>query len=256
MNPIAQTLMTHSGLAALLLLGLFLPLFVFFTWHARRSRSFPLRPIPAYSRIRQFGIESTEAAAHVQMALGSGTSGQSMPQIVAGLTVLDFLSRQASRTDRSIAATSGSPVGLLAAMNVIHKQRSRWGFAGSYRGTDVQFYGPDPLAYAAGTAAEVYQVSPLANVLVGHYEDEGLWLAEALDRGGTPAVGGTDGPGAAALMYVSLDDAVIGEDLFAAGAYLHRVKHLGSLASQDWLRFVLAVAAVGGAVLVSILGLG
>jgi len=53
-------------------------------------------------------------------------------------------------------------------------------------------------------------------------------------------------------MSASLDDTVIGEDVFAAGAYLHRPSHLGSLAAQDILRLVIMLGIVVGVVMTTL----
>ena len=50
----------------------------------------------------------------------------------------------------------------------------------------------------------------------------------------------------------SLDETVVGEDVYAAGAYLHRPSHLGSLAAQDILRIVIVLSIIVGVVMVSL----
>jgi len=66
-------------------------------------------------------------------------------------------------------------------------------------------------------------------------------------------LGGTAAPSAMALMQTTLDESVIGEEVFAAGAYLHRPTHLGSLATQDAMRIV-AILAIITTVVVTSLG--
>ena len=58
--------------------------------------------------------------------------------------------------------------------------------------------------------------------------------------------------GAQALLQFSLDEAVIGEEVYAAGAYLHRPSHLGSLATEDIIRIVLILSIVAGVIMISL----
>ena len=93
-------------------------------------------------------------------------------------------------------------------------------------------------------------------LLLGRFGVEGLWLSEAEAGAEQARLGGTAQPDAAALLTTSLDDAVHGEEVFAAGAYLHRPSHLGSLATEDALRVLVVVAILGGVVLASLGWLG
>ena len=65
-------------------------------------------------------------------------------------------------------------------------------------------------------------------------------------------LGGAVDPSAQALLQFSLDDTVIGEEVYAAGAYLHRPSHLGSLATQDVIRIALILSIIAGVIMISL----
>jgi hypothetical protein len=247
MNAVQQTLLAHIPEAALLILLAFAALFLLGNLLARRAKPPSLRPIPAYARLRELAVESIETGQPLHVSLGAGDWGQAAPELAAGLMALDAISRQAAHARQGVCVTTGSPVALLLAMNLVQ--------ANGAPANDLHLSGPAPLAYAGGAAEEGLLRPRAAHLLLGRFGDEGLWLAGALQTGQAPVLGGASDPAAAALMQLATEEPVIGEDLYAAGAYLGRQQHLGSLAAQDWARLLLAAALLAGAILAT-LGIG
>lgn len=246
MSAPQATLLAHLPEAALLTLLIFAALFALCTMLARRGKAFSLRPIPAYARLRQLMEEGIETGRTLHVSLGSGPWGSANLALMAGLTALDRIGQRAAEGAQTVSVTTGSPEALLLAMNLLPARGARG---------QCRLYGPDPLAYVSGAAAEGQRETRAAHALLGAYGDEGLWLAEALKADATPVIGGAQDPAAAALLSLSAEEAAIGEDLYAAGAYLGRRLHMGSLAAQDWMRLLVGVAVLAGAVLAS-LGIG
>lgn len=217
----------------------------------------PLRPIAAYRRLRQLADEAVESERPIHVALGAGSLvGPTAPEGMMGLTVLDYVAGRAARYEQEMLVTTGDGATLVAAQGIIQGARAQAGSAPICAAQEAQFSGPDAMAYAAGAAEAALRPDerplPLAHALWGHWDAEGLWLAQATHRPDVAQVGGAASPAANALLYTSLDDALLGEDLFAAGAYLHRRAHVGSLVMQDLLRFAVLVLIVGGVILSSL----
>jgi hypothetical protein len=81
-----------------------------------------------------------------------------------------------------------------------------------------------------------------SNVLLGRFGSEIAIMAEAGQRLGLEQVIGSDDPQAMAIGLVVTDTVLIGEELFAAGAYLQsRPAFLASLQLQDVLRVAVIV---------------
>ena len=199
--------------------------------------------------------EATESGRPVHVGMGSGQLGtEETAQAGMGLAVFDYVARQAVAANQPVTGTVGDSSTLAAAQGVI--QQAAWdvGFPGAYADDALAFCGPDRFAYAAGVVGMLQRGQHLANVLIGHFEAEGLLMAEMPSGPPMARIGGTVDPASAMLMRTSLDHAVVGEEVFAAGAYLHRKSHLGSLAAQDLMRIVIIVSIVAG-VIMSSLGL-
>jgi len=236
--------------AALAILLIFILPFIVFTVRAKSGRRFPLRPIRAYERLQSLVSQATESGRPIHVGLGSGQAGDvATPETVMGLTVFDFVARHAAASNQPILGTAGEATVLAAAQGVLQNARREAGFPERYTGRELNFYGPDPFGYAAGSLAAFERREHLASVLIGRFGAEGLWIAESSRDPEMTQLGGTSSPHAMALMGTALDETVIGEEIYAAGAYLHRPSHLGSLATQDVVRVVVILVILVGVVM-------
>ncbi|OGO04395.1 MAG: hypothetical protein A2Y73_09075, partial [Chloroflexi bacterium RBG_13_56_8] len=215
---------------------------------------FALRSIPAYERIKQLASHAAESGQPIHIGMGTGQlGGDATPEASMGITVFDYVAHHAATSDQPVSATVGDPTILPMAQGILLAARGEAGFPERYTGREVHFYGNDPLAYGAGVLAALQQRDHLASILLGRYGSEGLWIAETTRRHeDIVQLGGTVDPAAATLMRASLDDAVFGEEMFAAGAYLHRASHLGSLAMQDGARILIVIGIIVGVVMTSL----
>ena len=246
-------LSTGLDLAALGVLVLFCLLFIIFTRRARTGRRFPLRPIAAYDNIRQLVSQSLESGQPIHVGMGSGRVGsEATPEALMAMTVFDYVANHAAAYNQPVLGTTSDGTILSAAQGILQAARQEAGFADSYDGRELNFCGPEPMAYAAGTMDAITRRQHVANILVGRFGHEGLWIGQSVQGQGMVQLGGTTAPSAAALMQTTLDESVVGEEVFAAGAYLHRPSHLGSLATQDAMRIVAIVAIIAAVVMASL----
>ena len=89
-----------------------------------------------------------------------------------------------------------------------------------------------------------------ANVVIGDLGSESALIAEASDRENIELIAASDNLSAQSILYASSQEPLIGEELFAAGAYMGAgAPHEASLQAQDVLRWLVIVAIIGGAFL-------
>jgi hypothetical protein len=111
----------------------------------------------------------------------------------------------------------------------------------------------DPLAFAVASDALNEDVRILNTTSVGAWGQEYLLLGESQRRRGVESVAGATNPEALAVMSVSADHTLVGEEIYAAGAYIHgRPQHIASLLAQDTLRLILIGLIILGVLLASI----
>jgi hypothetical protein len=110
----------------------------------------------------------------------------------------------------------------------------------------VRWIAPEPAAYAAGVMDILGGEGVDANVMIGSFGDEYLLMGEAASLRKITHIGGASDPNVLPFVFASADQTLMGEDMYAAGAYLSRKAwHIGSLLAQDFMRWgIVAVIVV------------
>jgi hypothetical protein len=85
--------------------------------------------------------------------------------------------------------------------------------------------------------------------MTGHFGPEIALIAETADRADGFTLAGTDSLPGQAVLYAAAQEPLIGEELFAAGAYLRSgLVHTASLRAQDVLRWLVVGAILAGGI--------
>lgn len=248
MNPIELFSQNSLGLGLVIL---FLALMLIFSAAARRRPELHLRDLPAFQRLSQAIGIAVEAGRRLHVGLGVGEFNH-LPagSALVGLRLLDRVARTASISDQPAIATSGEgTIGLLS-QDTIQSAFESIGAAGSYDPSLGQVTGVTPFSYAAGAAQVIHSQQVAVTVLAGHFGSEAALIAEAAEQTGGVSLGGSDSLTAQAVLAVSAQELLLGEELYAAGAYLNAGPlHTASLRAQDFVRWVLIGLILAGAAL-------
>ena len=85
---------------------------------------------------------------------------------------------------------------------------------------------------------------------MGNFGVEVALLTDAVERENSFVLAGSDNLTAQSLIYASAQEPLIGEEIFAAGAYVESGPlHAASLTVQDILRWLLIAIILAGALL-------
>ena len=91
---------------------------------------------------------------------------------------------------------------------------------------------------------------PATNFLLGMFWAESLLLAETGAATGSVQISGTDAITQLPFFIVACDYTLIGEELYAASAYLSKEPVLmATLKGQDWMKFLLGLVIIIGSFL-------
>ena len=234
--------MTETQQSMALFLIIFLPAMILAGRWVRQGNSPDLRPIRAFDALRGLTARAIEAgrALHVSLGLG-GIASDVTADSLAGLKVLEYLADQSAAAGVPAVVTLADPTLLPVAQDVVRRPygADREGAAEAAR--HVRWIAPEPAAYAAGVMDILGGEGVDANVMVGAFGDEYLLMGEAALRRKIAHVGGASDPNALPFVFVTADETLMGEDMYAAGAYLSGEPwHVGSLMAQDFMRWVIA----------------
>jgi hypothetical protein len=233
-----------------------LVLLLFYVLTGRERPKINLREIQAFRRFRREVDLAVEAGKRLHISLGRGNINE-LPGGAAfiGLTVLDRCARAASNSDRPPVTTSGDGIITILSQDTLQSTYHSLATEQRYDPTNARLTGLTPMAYAAGSIPSIHDEHVTANFFTGHFGAEIALLTDAGERSHSLTVAGTDSIAAQAVLYATSDEPLLGEELYAAGAYLGAGEvHSASLQMQDILRWVLVVAIILGAI-VQLLGI-
>ena len=229
-------------LSALLLAGLTL-------W--RRRSPAALRLIAAYERLNRAVGLAVENGTRLHITLGRGNlvSGRGGAAL-AGLAMLRRLAERTSVSDRPPVVTSGDASLAILSQDTLQTGYRAVGAQDQYRFSTGRLTGLTPFSYASGALAPIHDENVSANVVIGTLGAEAALLAEAADRENTSLVAASDDLSAQSVLFAATQEPLIGEELFAAGAYVGAgASHEASLQVQDILRWLIILAIVLGSLL-------
>jgi len=214
----------------------------------RRKSPPAFREIPAYTRLRQAIGRVVEDGTRLHVSLGRG--GLITPQsasAMAGLTLLRRLAELTSAGDQPPIVTSGDASLAILSQDTL-QTASQASAQGVYDPSAGRLTGLTPFSYAAGAIPAIRDENISTNVLMGNFGVEAALLTDAAERANTFTLAASDNLAAQAVLYASAQEPLIGEELYAAGAYMDAGPvHTASLTVQDILRWLIIAAILLGA---------
>lgn len=247
--------MNLSSLLGLGVVGLFLLLILLFVFLGRRKQP-SMRVIPAFSRlVRAIGLAVEDGSRlHISVGRGELTDPSSTASFV-GLSMLDRITQVASESDNPPVATVGNGALVILTQDTLRKAYQEIGAGRRYNPKAGQLTGLTPFSYAAGVIPAIKDESVSSSVLAGNFGSEVALITDAAERSERFVLAGTDNIVAQSILYSTAEEPLIGEELFAGGAYLGAGNvHEASLRAQDLVRWLLVVAIVAGSI-IKLLGL-
>ncbi len=239
--------MTLDLLAALGSLALTVILFLVFTFWRRKSPG-SFRIIDAYERLNRSVGLAVENGTRLHVSLGRAdlftVRGGSA---LAGLAMLRRLAERTSVSDRPPIATAGDASLAILSQDTLQSGYRAAGAEEQYRFTTGRLTGLTPFSYAAGAMSTIHDENVSTNVILGDLGSESALLAEASDRENANLIAASDNLSAQSVFYATSQEPLVGEELFAVGAYMGAgAPHEASLNVQDVLRWLIILAIIAG----------
>ncbi len=247
---LVELLISPEGLG-LVFVVIFLGVMIIFAFAGRNRPGQSLREVAAFTRLGQAIGLAVEAGRRLHISLGwGGVVGIPGASGLLGLNVAERIARYASISDRPPVVTSGEgSLGILSQDTLNSTYRSI-GEARQYDSSQGRVSGLTPFSYTAGTLPVIYDEQVSATILTGHFGSEAALIADATERSDGMTLAGSDSITAQAVFVAAAQEPLIGEELYAAGAYLSAGPvAVSSLHAQDIFRWVLIAAMIVGGVL-------
>ncbi len=237
----------HIGKTPLFLaMLLFSSAIVWNIYHARSGKEVFIRRIPGLEAVEEAIGRATEMGRSILYVLGLG--GVDNVATIASMTILGQVARRTADYETSLRVPCNDPIVLNVVREMVKTSYLDVGRPDAYNEEDIFFLTNDQFAYAAGVDGMMIREKPAAVFLQGQFYAESLLMAETGNSIGAIQIAGTDSEHQLPFFIAACDYTLIGEELYAASAYLSREPMLlGSLKGQDWGKLLILAAIILGA---------
>ena len=223
-------------------------------WFIRKARggySFYVRPIAGIKAVDDAIGRATEMGKPILYVPGLGTASD--VATIAAFTILARVARKVVEYNTRVIVPNYDPVVMTVCQEVVKEAYAAAGKPELYDSKDVYFITQDQFPYTAAVNGVMLREKPATNFYMGMFYAESLVLAETGFAAGSIQIAGTDQLIQIPFFVTVCDFVLMGEELYAASAYLSQEpQQLGTLKAQDWGKVLVVVLMIIGAVLSTI----
>ncbi len=222
-------------------------LLLYFTQKARGNVLF-IRRIAGLDHLEEAVGRATEMGKPILYV--PGLSGASDVATLASLNILKPVAKKSAEYETPLIVPNYDPIVTIVAQEVVKEAYTEAGRPDAFKRENVFFLTDAQFAYAAGVDGIMVREKPATNLFIGMFYAESLLLAETGNMTGAIQIAGTDAVSQLPFFVAACDYTIMGEELYAASAYLSREpKLVGSLKAQDLGKVALAVLIFVGSFL-------
>jgi len=243
-----------SKLNNFIIMIIFSALVLFFIEFAKKNPNLYLRKISGLDAIDDALGRATEMGKPVLYV--HGLNGMGSISTIAAVNILGRIAIRVAEYDTTLKVSNIDPIVMSISQEVVKESYLEAGRPDAYIEDNVFLAASEQFPYVAAVSGIMIREKPAANFFMGYFYAESLILAETGASTGAIQIAATDSYTQLPFFITTCDYTLIGEELYAASAYLSREPLLlGSLRAQDIAKGILIGALILGAVL-EIFGIG
>ena len=222
---------------------------------ARRGVPIWVRHIPALDAVDEAVGRATEMGKPCLFV--PGILDLNEIQTIAGLTLLGHVAERTADYRSDLEVPTSKSLVMTAAREAVEASYLTAGRSESYSPDAISYITDEQFGYVAYLSGWMVRERPAACFYLGAFFAESLILAETGNAIGAVQMAGAAEPSQLPFFVAACDYTLIGEEFFAASAYLSGdPDQLGSLRGQDTAKLIAIALIVVGAVALTLGGLG
>lgn len=222
-------------------------LFAAIFWYILRARKEQLfiRKIPALTAMDDAIGRATEMGKPVLYV--PGILDIDDPQTIASMSILSKVAEKTAEYGTTLYVPTARAMAMSMAQQVVKESATKVGRPDWYVADNIRYLTDDQFGYVSGVDGIMLRERPATNFYLGVFYAESLILAETGHSTGAIQIAGTAMPDQLPFFVAACDFTLLGEELYAASAYLSQEPvQLGSLKGQDFGKLLfIAVIVVG-----------
>ena len=219
---------------------------------AKKGKAPQIRRITAMDAIDEAVGRATEEGRPVHFTSGyayATLSSEQGPQVLASIGILSHVAALCARFDVPIIYNTCIADSLPLVEETLRAAYRNEGKPESYDPKSIR-YQPEQSPYVAAVLATLQRERPAVNMMIGGLYYESVVMGEAGNMIGATQIGGTANIHQMPFIIATCDYAMIGEEIFAASAYVTKDPLVTSgIAAGDWTKGLLILLTILGAVM-------
>ncbi len=214
---------------------------------ARRGMQMKVRRIAGLEAVDNAVGRATEMGRSILYV--PGLQDMNDIQTIASLTILSRVAKTAAEYDARVEIPTTRSLVMTAARETVQAAYLAAGRPEAFSPDQVYYVTDEQFGYVAYIQGLMVRERPAACFYMGSFFAESLILAELGNSVGAIQIAGTAQPAQLPFFVAACDYTLIGEEFFAASAYLSREPdQLGSLKGQDVGKLIVAAGIITGVV--------
>jgi hypothetical protein len=235
---------------AIVLILIFSAAISYYTSRAKRGDKLFIRKLAGLDAVEEAVGRATEMGRPVLFV--PGINEIDVMDTIAGISILGRVAKITARYETPLHVPVRYPMVLAAAQEVVQQAYIAEGKGDAQDRDAVQYVAGEQMAFTAAVNGYMMRERPAANIFMGAFYAESLLLAETGNAAGSIQIAGTAQPEQLPFFIAACDYTLMGEELFAASAYLsHEPIMLGGLKGQDWMKVLIIATIIAGALVVT-----
>lgn len=221
---------------------------IYYIRAAQAGKSLFIRKLAGMEAVHDAVGRATEMGRKIFYVPGIGDMDNM--QTIAAMTILGRVAELTAEYETYLDVPVSRSLVMVTAREVVKEGYSKVGRPDAFKDDQVHYLTDDQFGYAAAVDGMFVREEPATIFFMGQFYAESLILAETGNSIGAIQIAGTAMPAQLPFFVAACDYTLIGEELFAASAYLSREPRLlGSLKGQDIGKGVILVALIIGVIL-------
>lgn len=239
------SLLNRGRVNQLVILAVFVAFVLGYIRLAGSGRKFFVRRIAGLNAIEEAIGRATEMGRPVLYV--PGIDDMDNIQTIASMVILNDVARLAGTYETPVIVPVCRPFVVPVAEEAVKQGYLNAGRPELYNPNNVRYLSDEQFAFTAGISGIMMREGTAANLYMGSFFAESLILAETGFSTGAIQIAGTANVHQLPFFVAACDYTLIGEELYAASAYLSKEpKLLGTLKASDLAKLVILVLLVVG----------
>lgn len=223
---------------------------------ALKGRGMPsLRPLAAVEAIKEAVNRATEMGKAVVFNNGWGgiLAAEFSIQTIAGIDLLSYVSKQTAKMNTKLLVPLFQGATLPLVTDTVYQSYLAAGYPDRFQtNAEIRYISDEQWPWISAVMGILRREKPAANILMGFFWGEALLQTEAGFLSGALQIGGTAQMDAVPYFAATCDYFLIGEELYAAAAYVSEGPvQVSTIVAEDIIKAIVLVLIGAGVLLMA-----